>query len=390
MLNLSFERRVYLEFSYGKNHVTLGLGVGEASTNSANAPLYYFAVNEERQRQTDDNSDLDEGDSVSLPSPTQVAASFQENEETANQLLNDGAEIHKAEEAPGASTSAAESGGNTDVPEPAALPVVVPESSRDSWLEKYLAEASVQIQMRPSDGDDDPSKLGIIKMHCMAREVIHGKLSPDSHTSASLLVYDVYIEATDPSRRVTKATIEFEFSSCAPMLPAPTVNKLAPMNQWSPIPSDQEDVGATTWSKWDKTRGISYLTGHGAARLNGSIFANSYGQCVIARWHLYEDYSIKSGVLSYLRCAMLLEQEVDAGFECSVTLNALSKDDNSKAERSVGSTPEEDPIRFSQGSGPTNNLRPSYDVENLGSVNLEEFVDIRFGVEFVPEGELVR
>lgn len=105
----------------------------------------------------------------------------------------------------------------------------------------------------------------------------------------------------------------------------------------------------------------------------------------MAKWILTENGATKSGVPSFLRCAMLLVRPEDNLFQCNVTIS-VETDLKSKIERLFGTTPPDDPVLFDPAMEPTNNLcRSGYDVDNLGLIDLgSEFVDIRFSTAFTP------
>ncbi|KAJ4188669.1 hypothetical protein NW767_011777 [Fusarium falciforme] len=233
-------------------------------------------------------------------------------------------------------------------------------------------------------------RRGIIQVRCKSREVIHGGLSVDSGENATLLVYDLYLDTTKRSRRILSATLEFEFSSNVPGVRAPEVQAIAPAGRVTLLSSTQEesltrgtevnagvsqfaDIGGTV--KWEKT--VSRTTSDDS-RVTGHIFSDDYGRGVGASWVLHENSSIRSGTPSFMRCAILLNRKYDEeNFECKITINAEA-DWKSEMGKLFGSTPKDDPILFDPTLPPTNKLRKEYDIENLGAVDLDDFVDIVF------------
>ncbi|KAH6876600.1 hypothetical protein B0T10DRAFT_497783 [Thelonectria olida] len=233
-------------------------------------------------------------------------------------------------------------------------------------------------------------RRGIIEVRCKSREVIHGGLSPDSEDNATLLVYDLHLDTTKRSRRILSATLEFEFSSSVPGTPAPEVQAIAPTGRVAVLSSTQEesltrgtevkasagqfvDLGAS--AKWEKT--VNRTTSD-QARVKGRIFSDDYGKGVGASWVLEENSSIKSGVPSFLRCAMLLNRKFDEeNFQCKVKIKAEAGW-KSEMGKLFGSTPQDDPVLFDPTLKPTNKLRKEYDLENLGGLDLDDFVEIVF------------
>ncbi|KAK4220572.1 hypothetical protein QBC38DRAFT_186495 [Podospora fimiseda] len=241
----------------------------------------------------------------------------------------------------------------------------------------------------------------VLKIQCESREIVHGGFSDDSDKYATLLVYDIHLHSTKRSRRIISATVQFEFSSSEPGRPNPRVHAIAPKT-WSLSPSTQEEttmvggelnasmpdmianVGAT--AKWEES--VSRTT-NDQAQVTGLVSSDEYGRPVIAEWRLHENSSIRSGVPSFLRCAILLERSHEGLFECKVTID-VNTDWKTKVERLLRPTPRDDPMLFNPEMDPTNNLRKAgYDMDNLGRIDLHnEFAAIQFSTAFVPGKKL--
>ncbi|KAK4458239.1 hypothetical protein QBC42DRAFT_277227 [Cladorrhinum samala] len=238
---------------------------------------------------------------------------------------------------------------------------------------------------------------GILEIQCKSREIIHGRLSPEPDEYATLLVYDIHLESSKRSRRITSAAVKFEFSSSEPGQPSPKVLRIAPFRKWSVSPSTQQEattvggelsigaefvanVGAT--AKWEKT--VSRTT-EDEAQVTGSIWSDDFGNPRSAKWVLTENRSTKSGVPSFFRCAILLGRSHNGLFESQVMIE-VDSDWKSKVERLFGSTPRDDPVLFDPEFPPTNKLRKQgYDMDNLESLDLHaEFAAIRFSAAFTP------
>ena len=264
---------------------------------------------------------------------------------------------------------------------------------------------------RPYQRETAVDRHGVVEIQCRSREIVHGTLSSpppdpdadDADAYATLLVYDIHFNARKASRRITSATVEFEFRSSEAGARDPTVYRVGPLGRVSVLPTQQGEtmtvggelsvsapemvanLGVT--GKIEKT--VSRTT-NDEARVTGSVWSDDYGRPVIARWVLAENRSIKSGVPSFLRCAIVLARPEDNLFECRVTIRAES-DWKSSVERLLGSTPRDDPILFDPALKPTNKLRKAgYDTDNLGALDLTaEFVDIRFSTAFTPGKQLL-
>ncbi|KAF5690621.1 hypothetical protein FDENT_3785 [Fusarium denticulatum] len=233
----------------------------------------------------------------------------------------------------------------------------------------------------------------VTQVQCFSREIIHGFLSPDGN-NASLLVYDLHLDTTKKSRRIREAKVKFEFKSSTPGVSAPQVVKIAPhMSFTLSATSAQESktlgyglsagvsqfVSVEGSAKCEKT--VSQ-TKTDAARVAGGFLCNDYGKQVGAQWILLENKLVASGTPRFLRFAILLDRDNDEEeFECKVTINA-SADWKTALEDVIGSTSRDDPILFDPTLPPTNKLRKAYDIENLASINLDEFVKIEFDRPF--------
>lgn len=299
--------------------------------------------------------------------------------------------------------------------------------SEDEDEDEDLGEASVVVRLGPTGERgsgyhilNDPEKPyqremavdrhGVAEIQCRSREIVHGRLSSsdagpdadDADAYASLLVYDIHMNARKASRRIVSATVEFEFRSSEAGARDPEVYKIGPLGRVGVLPTQRDetttvggelsvsapqlvgDVGATCKAE----RTVSRTT-NDEARVTGFVWSDDYGRPVTARWMLAENRSIKSGVPSFLRCAIVLTRP-DNFFECRVTIRAES-DWKSSVERLFGSTPHDDPILFDPALKPTNKLRKAgYDTDNLGALDLKaEFVDIRFSTAFTPGNALL-
>ncbi|KAF4345847.1 ankyrin 1 [Fusarium beomiforme] len=274
-----------------------------------------------------------------------------------------------------------------------------------SEADAQLEETSVSIGLNISAGKNielhtrnDPSapfqrstisdRQGIIQVKCFPREIIHGYLSPDEG-SATLLVYDLHLDTTKKSRRIREARVNFEFKSSVRGL-GPEVAKIAPFRRITLLPTSAEAskthgygisagvnqfVNVESSAKWEKTVGQTNID---SARVTGHILSDDYGRGVGAEWNLSENRLIDSGTPSFMRFAILLNRgELDENFECKVTIK-VKGDWKTSAGELTGFTPRDAPILFNPTFPPTNKLRKDYDIENLGSLDLDEFVEIEF------------
>ncbi|KAK4446306.1 hypothetical protein QBC34DRAFT_411877 [Podospora aff. communis PSN243] len=280
----------------------------------------------------------------------------------------------------------------------------------EDWeAEEELADASITIGLgktgergsgyhvrndpaQPLQRQTVVEQRGLIEARCQSLEIVHGVLSPESNEWATLLVYQINLDTTKRSRRIVSATVSFEFSSSTPRARAPRIHEFSPSRRIALLATTQDQtvtrgleagvdssaatiVGAGLSAKWVKSVSKTVTD---EARVTGSTLSDGFGRNVGASWVLSENKSIKSGVPSQLRCAMLLARDDNGPFQCKVTINAEA-DWKSKLTNLFGTSPTDDPVLFDPTIKPTNRLRKTgYNLDNLGEIDLEELSEIRF------------
>ena len=92
-------------------------------------------------------------------------------------------------------------------------------------------------------------RRGVIEIQCKSREIVHGTLSSsldpddeDAEEYATLLVYDIHMNARKVSRRIVSATVEFEFRSSEAGAPDPKVHKIGPLGRVGVLSTEQEET----------------------------------------------------------------------------------------------------------------------------------------------------
>lgn len=223
----------------------------------------------------------------------------------------------------------------------------------------------------------------------------------------TLLVYDVHLDPTRPSQRITSAVVEFEFRSCRKAWEVPEVVAIAPASWTSSSPSTQDEtrtvggglsVGAPDAVanvggelKFEKT---AQRQTSDAAQVVGSTWGDAdHGKEFTARWRLMENETTKTGVPTFLRCAMVLARPSNAIFEAKITIKA-NLDWKSAAKEAFnfwGKNPVDDPVLFKPSLPPsTSRLLPNgFDVDNLDLVDIREVVQIRHSTPFAPDSSLL-
>lgn len=241
---------------------------------------------------------------------------------------------------------------------------------------------------------------GAVDIRCQAKAMIHGSLGPDTDELATLLVYEFSFDRARRFRRVASVNINFKFSSSVPGSAGPEVHDIAPMGEWSLGETTQQEhiergtdltlsgdfsgstLGGThKWSKSVDRTTLDYTM------LRGSTTCDKFGRETGAKLVLHENTTAlpKIGVPSFLRTAILLRRKTDECFECAVDLD-IEADWKTRITRFFASKSQEkdDPIFFDPSLPPMNNLKgfQDYNVENLGSVDLEKIFDVTFYTRF--------
>lgn len=257
-------------------------------------------------------------------------------------------------------------------------------------------------------------RRGVIEIQCKSRVIVHGTLSSsldpdedDAEAYATLLVYDIHMNTRKASRRIMSATVEFEFRSSEAGAPDPKVHKIGPLGRVGLLSTEQKET-KTVGGELSLSGGPELVASVGVtgtveksvgrtttdeARVIGSVWCDDYGSPVSAGWLLNENRSVKSGVPSFLRCAIVLARAENNPFEGRITIKAdtdWKSGLQASAVRMFGGVPRDDPILFSPSLKPANSLRKAYGTENLGDLDLKaEFFDVRFSTTFVPKNELL-
>ncbi|KAK4862847.1 hypothetical protein LT330_002980 [Penicillium expansum] len=238
-------------------------------------------------------------------------------------------------------------------------------------------------------------RRGPVDIRCKSREVIHGRLSPESSDEweyATFLVYDFFFNAMQRFRRIASVNITFEFSSSEPGTPGPQIYAASPFGQYSMMEVEQEETymregeakadvspvtGANLGGSYKWSREISRTTTHDT-RLIGNTITDKYGREIGVNWALLENDETNTGVPSFMRTAILLKRQQNTDFECSVKIKTTA-DWKTELKRFSASKGKDDPILFDPELPPTNNLRKDYDTRNLGeSAKPEDCIGVTF------------
>jgi len=251
---------------------------------------------------------------------------------------------------------------------------------------------------RPHQRTTVTQRKGVIDVRCIAKDVVHGRLHPESEL-ATLLVFDFRFDPCKKGRRILRADLSFTFSSKNPATAAALkVIGIAPDGRTLYAPTKQQVMttrgveinaggawvpGAALGGlggslKWEKT--VSHEMTD-AAVIIGWIDDNNHdydnGSPTVARWTLLENSSAATGVPASVRTAILL-QRGDDNTEFYAKFEMLIRPDNVTVMGNLlVKTPKDDPIIYKPTLQATNRLR-EYNIDKLGDLDLNSLCAIAF------------
>jgi hypothetical protein len=246
---------------------------------------------------------------------------------------------------------------------------------------------------RPHQRTNVTQRKGVIDIRCIAKDVVHGRLHPDSEP-VTLLVFDFRFDPCKKGRRVLRVDLSFTFASENPAAAAALkVIGIAPDGRTLYAPTKQQvtttrraEINAGgAWVpgaviggslKWEKTVNHEITD---AAVIIGWIDDNDHhgdnGPPTVARWTLLENSSAATGVPASVRTAILL-QRGDDNTEFYAKFEMLVRPDNFTAMGNLlVKTPKDDPIIYKPTLQATNRLQ-EYNVDRLGDLDLNSLCAI--------------
>jgi hypothetical protein len=247
---------------------------------------------------------------------------------------------------------------------------------------------------QPFQRDTVHQQTGSVSIRCNLVDVVHGRLTPDGKSHASLIVLHFRFDPRKQGRRVAEAHIWVEFEDMQPDGRShPELAAIAPDGRNI---LEQTTQSEETTRGAEGTLGVSALQGAemGAAlRCEKKIIADvthatsvigstelrgyQWGRDNTAYWTLLENPSRKTGVPASLRAAMLVERKRKSKFKCTVTIKS-QLDFKSEVGQFFGKKELEDPVLFNPRFPPKWANKLKYDVDSLGTLDLELISDITF------------
>lgn len=230
-------------------------------------------------------------------------------------------------------------------------------------------------------------RKGGVDIRCSIVDVAHGGMNPDSDFWATILVLQFRFDPQKRARRIAEATIELVFGALDNYDEMPEVEAISFDGNFSLDPCKQTEtrtfssetnlgfshiVEASGKATWQST--VSRETTDKTTVIGGMLVVNNVGPNRIAKWTLIENKSLKSGVPASLRVAVRVQRRNEAVFTCMASISCKA-DRRTSIASIFGKVPEDDPILLNPNMRPTNKLM-SYDVENLGDIDLDDLSDV--------------
>ncbi|KAF7554348.1 hypothetical protein G7Z17_g2956 [Cylindrodendrum hubeiense] len=234
-------------------------------------------------------------------------------------------------------------------------------------------------------------RTGAIDITCTLEKVIHGAMSADSDSYATLLVMQWFFQPTG-SRRISEATIKllFEASSTDGEV---EVEKVSFPDTYSLMPTTQEEsitkggeatIGVeqiaqlSLTGKWEKT--VSSTTSDAITLSGGKRLVNNIPPNRIAEWKISENESQPAGIPASLKIAVLVSRNDEEKFSCKLSFTCKT-DLKTAAQSFFKKIPKDDPIIFQpdpevKGTRPNKNV--TYGDDELGSVDPNDLCDVTF------------
>lgn len=240
-------------------------------------------------------------------------------------------------------------------------------------------------------------RKGAVDVRCSCLDVVHGLFSAKSGVFATLIVLHFRFDVRKRARRFESVHISLEFRDMKAGELGPEVYAITPDETMIMVPTTQHEEiernvslqlgGAAPVGGATATGTVGWRKSVSRERsdctvVTGSIdlVGRNYGSKNAASWTMQENKTAKTGVPTSMQTAVLLKRKNERPFQCVVKIDA-SVDLKSSLERVIGGkgrAPKDDPVLFDPVLAPTNNLQ-TYDIGELGTLNLESLLDLTFG-----------
>ncbi|KAK0631158.1 hypothetical protein B0T17DRAFT_530280 [Bombardia bombarda] len=234
-------------------------------------------------------------------------------------------------------------------------------------------------------------RSGAIDVRCTVVDIIHGAMSDDSEFWATLMVLQFRFDPQKKSRRVSAATLSLQFDPLDPDDEVPEVEAVSFDGHYSLVPSKQTEhvtkglTGSAGVSyvaetklepKWEKT--VERETTDATTVSGGKYVVNNVEPNRVAKWTLLENKTLKTGIPSSLRVAVLVKRRDEKNFTCMPKIE-VKADKWTRMETCFSRVEPDDAVILqpTPDRKPTNKLMV-YNVEELGSLDLQKLSDVTF------------
>jgi len=238
--------------------------------------------------------------------------------------------------------------------------------------------------------------LGLVKIQCTVRDIVHGMYGDDEGGEATLVVLLFRFSPSNDHRRIKQADIKITFVGASPDRSDPEVAAIYPVGLFGLYPTTRTETVCNKMGVGLK--GGAPPAGEVSADLShettterklesmGSVFGMShtegrrFGRSNAASWTLNENADVKppSGVAASMQCAILLRRR-DAGQPFAATVEVEATADRRTAvhqwlQRLYKKPGRVDSLLFDPTLKPTNRLR-RYDEATRGALGSLELDD---------------
>ncbi|KAJ0379839.1 hypothetical protein COL26b_001992 [Colletotrichum chrysophilum] len=239
------------------------------------------------------------------------------------------------------------------------------------------------IKNNPEDSYQRPEviqRAGAVATRCTLIDAVHGAMSAESKYWSTILVFEFRFDPQKKARRISRATIELRFDGSSTTNSVPEVEAISFDGNYSFRPSKQSEtttkgfetslgasavVEASTSIKWEKT--ITRETADATTITGGKTVMNNMPPNRIAKWTLLENSTFETGVPAAIRVAVRIKRSDE---ECKADMWT-------SLENVFSRIPEDDPIFLKPGLN-TRHGPMHYDMEELGSVDIQKLGDVKF------------
>ncbi|CAD6442394.1 7d4513ec-7070-47c6-9bcb-dd1d87d983e1-CDS [Sclerotinia trifoliorum] len=228
-----------------------------------------------------------------------------------------------------------------------------------------------------------------ISVSCEHKDIIHGSSSKENDDFYSLIILRFCFQPNGIAHRIKEAHVKIKFSALDRGKPDPEVKAISPDGLFSVEPTQQNEtlhrsgglnaaggVGGVSVAADLQTESTIDRVIPNATMLRGSIkiIDRIWGTNNGVEWALWENSSLKTGVVPYMQAAILVKRYDMDNFKSTVKIDVTA--DTATAIASIFKTkPEVDDVWYDPNREATSK---SYDTDNLGALSLDSFRDVTF------------